>query len=199
MANEIYAVVLAAGHAARFDGAKLTQVLGGKPLLQYSLASAQSAFPGRVLLVAGHDAETIIESSDGLADVVVINPDYSSGQGSSLAVGVSACRDDADAVVIMLADQPLVTTDALEKLFGAWTGDENHIVASDYEGSPGPPALFGRGTFDQLCGLTGDSGAKKVIQSGQFDVASVAIGPLGLDVDTPQDLETAAQLLSAEK
>ncbi len=199
MANEIYAVVLAAGHAARFGDSKLNQALGDRPLLQHSLAAAQAAFPGRVLLVAGHDAETIIDSSGGLADVVVINPDYSSGQGSSLAVGVSACRDDADAIVIMLADQPLVTTDALEKLVGAWTGDENHIVASDHEGSPGPPVLFGKGAFDQLCGLTGDSGAKKVIQSGQFDVATVTIGPLGFDVDTPQDLETAAQFLAAEK
>jgi molybdenum cofactor cytidylyltransferase len=195
----INAVVLAAGRSTRFDGAKLSQDLGGRPLLQHSLAAAQATFPGRVILVVGHSSGSVTELSDGLADVVVVNPDYSSGQGSSLAVGVGACRNDADAIVIMLADQPLVTTDALNQIIGAWTGDKDHIVVSDYGGSQGPPVLFSKGAFDHLCGLTGDSGAKKVIQSGQFDVASVAIGPLGLDVDTPQDLETAAQLLSAEK
>jgi len=195
----IYAVVLAAGHSTRFDGRKLTQDLDGRPLLQHSLAAAQAAFPGRVLLVAGHESEAIIESSDGLADVAVINADYSSGQGSSIAVGVRACRDDAAAIVIMLADQPFITSDVLNQLVESWTGDEGHIVASDYGGSMGPPVLFGKGAFGQLCGLGGDQGAKKVIQSGQFDVATIAVGPLGFDVDTPQDLETATQLLSAEK
>ncbi len=192
-------MVLAAGRSTRFDGAKLTQDLGSKPLLQHSLAAAQAAFPGGVVLVVGHSSGSVTELSGGLADIVVVNSNYSSGQGSSLGVGVSACRDDADAIVIMLADQPLITTGALEELVGGWTGDENHIVVSDYGGSQGPPVLFGNGAFDHLCSLTGDSGAKKVIQSGQFDVSSVAIGPLGFDVDTPQDLETAAQLLSAEK
>jgi molybdenum cofactor cytidylyltransferase len=195
----IYAVVLGAGRSTRFDGAKLTQDLGGKPLLQHSLTAAQATFPGRVILVVGHSSGSVTELSGGLADTVVINPDYSTGQGSSIAIGVSACRDDADAIVIMLADQPLVTPDVLRQLVEGWTGDENHIVASDHGDSMGPPVLFGAGTFDQLCNLGGDRGAKKVIQSGQFDVATIAVGSLGFDVDTPKDLETAAQLLSAEK
>ncbi len=199
MKGSLYAVVLAAGRSTRFDGRKLTQDLDGRPLLQHSLAAAQAAFPDRVLLVAGHESEAIIESSGGLADAVVVNPRYSEGQGSSIAVGVSACRDDAAAIVIMLADQPLVTPDVLDQLVEGWTGDENHIVASDYGGSVGPPVLFGKGAFDQLCDLGGDRGAKMVIQSGQFDVATIAVGSLGFDVDTPQDLETATQLLSAEK
>ena len=199
MSGSIFAVVLAAGRSTRFDGAKLTQDLGGKPLLQHSLAAARTAFPGRVVLVAGHDPETIIESSGGLADVVAINPDYSEGQGSSIAVGVSACRDDAAAIVVMLADQPLITSAVLDQLVEGWTGDGNHIVVSDYGDSMGPPVLFGAAAFDQLCTLGGDHGAKKVIQSGQFDVATIAVGSLGFDVDTPKDLETATQLLSAEK
>lgn len=199
MEGSIYAVVLAAGRSTRFDGRKLTRDLDGRPLLQHSLAAARTAFPGRVVLVAGHDAETIIESSGGLADVVAVNPRYSEGQGSSIAVGVSACRDDAAAIVVMLADQPLITPDVLDQLVEGWTEDENHIVASDYGDSKGPPVLFGAGAFDQLCDLGGDRGAKKVIQSGQFDVATIAVGSLGFDVDTPKDLETATQLLSAEK
>lgn len=199
MNNKIFAVVLAAGKAARLGGEKLTHELRGKPLLQYSLSAARTSFPGRVVLVVGHDADSVVESSGELADVVVVNPDYSSGQGSSIATGVSACRDAADAIVIMLADQPLVTADALDQILGCWTGDDRHIVASDYGDSLGAPVLFGKGAFDQLCGLDGDTGAKRVIQSGQFDVTEMAIGTLGFDVDTPQDLETAAQLFSEEK
>lgn len=194
-----YAVVLAAGRATRFGGEKLTRKLGGRPLLQHSLAAAQAAFPGRVLVVVGHEAEAVIESSGDLANVVVVNPNYSDGQGSSIAAGVRACRDDAAAIIIMLADQPLVTAEVLEQLAAAWNGGENHIVASDYGDSQGPPVLFGRGTFDRLCELDGDHGAKKIINSGVFDVTTVAVGSLGFDVDTPPDLEAASQLLSAEK
>jgi len=199
MAGEIYAVVLAAGRASRFDGDKLTRSLGGKPLLHYSLTAAQAVFPGRVLLVAGHEPEVIIESSGGLATQVVINPDYLAGQASSIAVGVRACRDDADAIVIMLADQPLVTPDILKRLAAEWTGNDDHIVESTYGDSQGPPVLFGKDAFDQLCELDGDRGAKAVIQSGKFEVTSIAAGSAGFDVDTPKDLEVESQLLSAEK
>jgi len=199
VAGEIVAVVLAAGHSSRFDGTKLTRDLGGKPLLHYSLTAARAAFPGNVLLVAGHEAEAIIESSGGLANRVVVNPDYSAGQGSSIAVGVRACRNDADAVVIILGDQPLVTAEILERIAADWTGGDKHIVASDYGDSLGPPVLFGKGAFDQLCGLDGDQGARSVIRSGEFDVATIPVGRTGFDVDTPQDLEIVSQLLSAEK
>jgi len=199
VSGSIFAVVLAAGRSTRFDGAKLTQDLGGKPLLQHSLAAAQAAFPGRVVLVVGHSSGSVTELSGSLADIVVVNSNYSAGQGSSIAVGVSACRDDAAAIVVMLADQPLITSAVLDQVVEGWTGDGNHIVVSDYGDSMGPPVLFGAAAFDQLCALGGDHGAKKVIQSGQFDVATIAVGSLGFDVDTPKDLETATQLLSAEK
>jgi len=199
VAGEIYAVILAAGRASRFDGDKLTKRLSGKPLLHYSLTAAQAVFPGRVLLVAGHEPEEIIESSGGLATRVVVNPDYLAGQGSSIAVGVRACWDDADAIVIMLADQPLVTPEILGQLAANWTGDDKHIVVSDYGDSRGPPVLFGKGAFDQLCELDGDHGAKEIIQSREFDVTTIAAGSAGFDVDTPEDLEVVSQLLSAEK
>ena len=199
MSRAIYAVVLAAGRASRFDGNKLTRDLGGRPLLHYSLTAAQAAFPGNVLLVAGHESEAIVESSGDLASRVVINPDYSAGQGSSIAVGVRACRDAADAILIMLADQPLVTATILKQLAATWSGDDNHIVASDYGDAQGPPVLFGKGAFKQLCELDADHGAKKVIRSGDFEVTTIAVGSRGFDVDTPQDLDVANQLLSGEK
>ncbi len=192
-------MVLAAGRSTRFDGKKLLQDFGGRPLLQHSLAAAQAAFPGRVVLVVGHASETIIASSGGLADRVVINTRYSEGQGGSLAAGVRACRDDAAAIVVMLADQPLITTSTLAKLVASWTGKKQHIVASDYGDSRGPPVLFGKDAFDQLCELDSDHGARKVIQSGDFDVAAIAVGSQGFDIDTPQDLKVASQLLAAEK
>lgn len=191
--------MLAAGRSTRFDRGKLAQTLSGKPLLQYSLSAAQRAFPGKVVLVTGHNSGSVTELSGKLADQVVFNPDYSSGQGSSLAAGVKACRDDADAIVVMLADQPLIDAVTLRQLTSRWNQGDNQIVISDYGGAHGPPVLFGKGSYDQLCGLSGDAGARSVIRSGQFDVVTIDIGTRGLDVDTPEDLRTASQFLSAKK
>jgi len=199
VANKIYAVVLAAGRSTRFDGGKLTQTFDGKPLLQHPLTAAQGACPGKVVLVTGHDENAVIESSGGLANTVVFNPTYASGQGSSLALGTRSCRDDADAIVVMLADQPLVDTETLEQLVSCWNQDARQIVVSDYGDAQGPPALFGKACFDLMSELTGDSGARSIIRSGQFDVVRLSIGSRGLDVDSRQDLQAARQLLSAEK
>lgn len=199
MAYRVYAVVLAAGSSTRFDGKKLLQDLCGKPLLHYSLSAAQEGLPGNVVLVAGHDARGIIKCGKNLADIVAVNSDYSSGQGTSVATGVSACREFADAVIILLADQPFVTADTLARLIEAWSGTDDRIVVSDYGETQAPPVLFGRGTFDRLCALAGDQGAKSLLRSGAFDVVKVAPGSPGIDIDTPEDLARASQTLSAEK
>ena len=195
----IFAVVLAAGQSTRFGGRKLTHILDGKPLIRHALEAAQSAFAGNVVLVTGHDSESVVASSNGLADVVVFNPDFASGQGSSLAVGSRACCDDADAIIVMLADQPLVDADALRRVVSAWNGDDQEIVVSDYGEATGPPALFGKASFKKLGELTGDVGAKDIVRSGHFNVVKVDIGSRGMDVDTLQDLRAADQALSLEK
>lgn len=194
-----YAIVLAAGRSTRFDGGKLTHAFAGKPLLQHALTAAQAAFPGKVVLVTGQDADSVVNAAGNLADHIVFNPDYASGQGSSLAIGARACRDDADAIVVMLADQPLVDAATLERLVSCWGQDPKQIVVSDYGDALGPPALFGRACFDLMSELTGDSGARSIIRSGQFDVVKLSIGSRGFDVDTPQDLQAANQRLSAKK
>ena len=184
----IHVCVLAAGTSSRFGRTKLTQILNGKPLLQHALIAATGATPDRVTLVVGHNQQAVIAAADDLADRIIINDEYRSGIGASIASGVRACRTNADAIVVLLADQPLITTAHLDQLIERWSGRENEIVASSFEATNGPPILFPSGAFDALCALAGDDGAKSVLTGGDYVVTSVNIPEAGIDVDSPETL-----------
>lgn len=189
----VRACVLAAGSSTRFGETKLVRHLRGKPLLQSALLAAQGACEGSVTLVVGHDKELVTAASAGLSDNVIVNCDYKLGIGSSISAGVRACREDADAILIVLADQPLVTAAHLSKLIDTWSGAKTEIVASWFEGIVSPPILFPKSAFDALCRLTGDTGAKKILLDDQFDVRNVEFPPASVDVDTPEDLQDLDQ------
>jgi molybdenum cofactor cytidylyltransferase len=189
----VCACVLAAGTSTRFGETKLVQHLRGKPLVQRALLAAQGACAGLVTLVVGHDKEAVTAASAGLSDNVIVNCDYELGIGTSISAGVRACRKDADAILIILADQPLVTAAHLNELIDTWSGAKTEIVASWFEGIVIPPILFPKSAFDALCDLTGDTGAKKILLDDQFDVRNVEFQPASLDVDTPGDLQNLDQ------
>ncbi len=189
----IHVCVLAAGTSSRFGATKLVQTLRGKPLLQHALIAAKAACPNRVNLVVGHDQESVCAASGDLADQIIVNSDYRSGLGTSIAAGVRSCRASADAILMLLADQPLITAEHLKTLIEQWSGAENEIVASCFDATSGPPTLFPSGAFDVLSRLTGDQGAKSVLTNGDFVVRSVKIPAAGADVDTPDSLRELEQ------
>jgi molybdenum cofactor cytidylyltransferase len=87
-----------------------------------------------------------------------------------------------------LADQPLVTAEHLRQLIDSWSGLENEIVATAYSGTQGPPVLFPRDTFDALRSLTGDRGARTILDDSRFSLKTVQFEPAAIDIDTPADL-----------
>ena len=189
----VRACVLAAGTSTRFGATKLVRHLRGKPLVQHALLAAQGACEGWVTLVVGHDEEAVVAASAGLSDNVVVNHEHRMGIGTSISAGILACRDGADAILIVLADQPLVTTAHLNELIDSWSGADDEIVASSFEGIVSPPILFPKNAFDALCELSGDTGAKKILSNDEFHVRSIDFPPAGKDVDTPEDLRNLDQ------
>jgi molybdenum cofactor cytidylyltransferase len=189
MPRDVYALVLAAGLSRRYGRSKLLEELSGTPLLGHALTAAQAACPGKVILVTGHDSEDMARASSGLADAVVLNREYRSGIGSSIAKGVSHLREEATAVIIMLADQPLVTAAHIGQIVEKWGNDPDAIVATRYSGVDGPPVLFGHSYFAQLRELEGDAGARHVLQAHRAAVRTVEFEPAAIDIDTPEDLK----------
>ena len=188
MIEKTYIIVLAAGQSKRYGETKLLEAYDGRPLLQHALATGQEACPGRIWLVTGHASENIVGAAAGLADETVLNSEYRSGIGTSIAKGVSHLQEEAAAVIIMLADQPLITAAHIGQIIEKWGNDPDAIVATRYSGVDGPPVLFGQSYFAKLCELEGDAGAKHVLRAHANAVRTVAFEPAAIDIDTPDDL-----------
>lgn len=189
MSANIHAVVLAAGASRRFGNTKQLAEIEGEPLVTRALDTAGRVFGDRLTLVLGHDWRPILEACSPAQGFVVINEQHARGLGTSIARGVRAVCHAADAVVVLLADQPLVSAAHLGALCAAWSGKADEIVASAYAGTVGPPALFPPAAFDALADLGGDRGARRLFADERFTVRTVACEAAGVDIDSPEDLQ----------
>ena len=186
--RDVFALVLAAGSASRFGATKQLVEIDGVPLIRRATDAAAGVCGDHVALVVGHDWQAVSDAGLAAGGFLVCNDRYADGLGSSIARGVRCLRHVADAVLVMLADQPLVTADHLRALLNAWSGTGDEIVATEFDGSVGPPVLFGRNCFDKLARLTGDSGGKHVLGDSSFRLETITFAAAAADIDTPDDL-----------
>jgi CTP:molybdopterin cytidylyltransferase MocA len=138
--------------------------------------------------VLGSHAEEVAAELDDLPLRMCVNPDWEEGLASSLRTGVQALGADADAVLVLLADQPEVESALLDRLLAAVEASGLELAASQYGGVVGAPALFSRRYFAELSGLSGDRGARALLEEHRDDCALVAAPEAALDLDTPADL-----------
>ena len=110
---------------------------------------------------------------------------------SSIRAGVGelvGADGDAEAAVLLLCDQPHVNAEVISGLVAAHRATGSAVVASEYGGGFGVPALFGRALFDELARLEGAAGAKQVIRRHASEAHFLPFPGGEVDVDTPDDL-----------
>lgn len=183
------AVVLAAGGSARFGSPKQLLVYNGEPLITRAAKAAREAGAEEVVVVLGADAAEVAPAVSGFAHIrTIVNDRWASGLGSSIAAGVTAVFDGAryDAVLLTLADQPLVDARALKQLLDAF-GSESRIVASAYNNTIGVPALFAAEHVPALLRLSGDQGAGRWLRDRANDVTTVTMDTAAVDIDSQSD------------
>ncbi len=185
--GNVFAIVLAAGTASRFGRTKQLEVLEGKTMVGRAMSIARDVCGIRTVLLAGHDLGRITDVAGELG-YVVVNDNYADGIGGSIATAVRSIAHAADAILLTLADQPLITAAHLEALLDEWSGTEDEIVATSFADAVGPPVLFPRAAFDTLSNLSGDVGARSLLGEDAFEVKTVAFADAGIDIDTPEDL-----------
>lgn len=185
---KIAAIVLAAGASARMGRPKLLLTDRGVPLLRRAVDAAIRGGCNDVVVVLGADRE---QYQPVLADTparIAYNADFAQGMSSSIRAGVEAVREDAEAAVVMLADQPFVHDSVIRRLIDAYRTSGMKIVACAYEGVRGVPVLFDRALFLELLVLEGDQGARQVMATYPRHVATVEIpADAARDIDTPED------------
>lgn len=172
---------------------KLLLELDGKPIFRHAVEGVISAGIAQVLAVAPREHAGLARAVRGLPVRFVVNPTPEAGQGSSVSTGVRALPAGADAVLIALGDQPRVPAEVIPALLDALRPPGKVIAAPRYAGVLGNPVLFAASVFPELLVLTGDRGARAVVERDPSRVAPVDVGaPMPMDVDTPEDYESLA-------
>jgi molybdenum cofactor cytidylyltransferase len=184
----IAGLVLAAGAGTRFGGPKQLADLHGRPLLEHALGAMSMAPLDRVAVVLGAAADEIREGVDLHGAEPVVCERWEEGQAASLACGLAAVPD-AEAVIVVLGDQPRLSPEAVTRVLRA-RADGVDAVRATYGGEPGHPVLLERSLFDRLRDVSGDRGARNLLMSAKtHEVPCDDLGG-GEDVDTRAELET---------
>jgi len=185
---KVAGIILAAGASTRMGQPKQLLKLGEERLLDRAVRVARQAGCAPVVVVLGASAEAIVAECSLDNATVVISPEWSEGMASSIRCGVRQVAEECDATLLMVCDQPAVTSDHLRELVDRCTDrDIGGPVASSYAGRRGVPACFPASHFAELLLLRGDSGARHLLES----TLAVELAGGELDIDTPLALETA--------
>ncbi|WPZ13805.1 molybdopterin-binding/glycosyltransferase family 2 protein [Nitratireductor rhodophyticola] len=197
--SAVWGVLLAAGQSRRMGRHnKLLASFDGVPLVRRTGdALARSGVSGAIA-VLGHEAKAVEAALEGIAVKCVRNADYAGGLSTSLRTGIAALPDEAAGALIMLADMPEIGSGDLDRLFDAFVkAGGNAVVRATHNGKRGNPVILPRALFAEVEKLTGDTGARHVVEQGLVSVIDVETGAgAHLDVDTPEALEKAGGVLN---
>ncbi len=187
----IAGVVLAAGGSARLGEPKQLIHWRGHPLVWHAVHAAEAL--QQIFVVAGESVRETRRALKGEPVQILENPDWESGQSSSVRQGVQAAAESAEAIVFLLADMPFVGPDLVAALVDRHRQTLSALVATRAGGRRANPVLFDRATFDQLRDLSGDEGGRAIFHEFQPEYVDWDDSVL-LDVDTPDDLERLREL-----
>ncbi|WP_288425356.1 nucleotidyltransferase family protein [uncultured Spirosoma sp.] len=188
----IATIILAAGGSSRLGQPKQLIQSNGETLVRRMAQQALALRAGPVVVVLGANQDRIMKELTGLAITTVVNPTWAEGMASSLRTGLRALdTESTEAFLVVLTDQPYVTADLLQQLIDTRQSTGRGIIASRYaepDGILGVPALFDNHYRREFLNLTGDTGARKLIQQYASDSTGIHFPLAGIDLDTPADL-----------
>jgi molybdenum cofactor cytidylyltransferase len=182
-------IILAAGLSVRMGKSKLDLPFRGRPLVEHVIRAAAASILSPVIAVLGENAETLAAAADFSTALVVINPDSHTGRASSLIRGLAQVPQSHAGIMVLLGDQPLVTSGIIDTLAAAFQRYPGHWIAPVYKGRRGNPVIIPRRWFNHLRSLTGDSGPRKLLSCPGLRLHLVAIDDPAVltDVDTIED------------
>ena len=190
-------VILAAGEARRFGACKQLALFHTKPLLQHVIDAALPLRPKRLIVMTGKYHEAIATATDeGVVTgaELIHNPDWSSGMSSSIRLGCELLSDDCDQLLVLLADQVLVSTSELGTLIAQAV--DGGSACAGFSETVGPPAVFSRAWYPDLLTLNAENGAKRLLTDPAKQVTIVPMKSAGWDIDSKDDLERLSDVSS---
>lgn len=197
--SKVAAIVLAAGQGSRFRASggegpsKLVAELGGKALVRHAAEAALASSARPVIVVTGHEAGAVRAALAGLDVGFVHNAGHAEGLSTSLRAGLAALPTDCEGAVVLLGDMPGVSAELIDRLIAAFTAQPDAAaIVPVSEGERGNPALLSRALFAKAAALSGDRGARKLIDEASAAVVEIPAGEAArADIDTREALERA--------
>ncbi|MBI4468495.1 MAG: nucleotidyltransferase family protein [Acidobacteria bacterium] len=189
-------VILAGGLSKRFGRPKQLASFRGKPLVRHVAEAALGSKLRGIVLVTGHESESVKQSLAGVAAGArlrfVYNPEYQEGQAASIRHGIRALPEDCDAGMFLSCDQPLISSEYLNLLIAAFLERRPLICYPVFEGRRSNPTIFAASLFRELERLTGDVGGRVLIERYRSRAFEMTVSdPRRLaDVDDEDDLRT---------
>lgn len=190
-------IVLAAGSSRRMKKSKQLLEFEGVTLLRRAALAASESVCQPVMVILGADFENIKAEVEDLPVEICLNKNWQNGLSSSIATGIKCllkAEPNVSAAIITLADQPFVTSKHINSFAEKFYQLKKPLIAAEYSGTIGVPALFAKEVFDDLIGLSGDRGAKSFLAQRRADLEIIKLPEAVSDIDTPSDFEKLESL-----
>ncbi|PBC60626.1 4-diphosphocytidyl-2C-methyl-D-erythritol synthase [Streptomyces sp. Tue6028] len=194
--DQVVGLLLAAGGGRRLGGRpKALLQHRGRPLVEHAVEVLRAGGCARVHVVLGARADAVRARAALPGCVLVDNPEWEEGMGSSLRAGLgSLAGTGAGGALVLLVDQPGIGPEAVSRVLGAYASPLS-LAAASYGGERGHPVLFGAGHWDAIArSATGDRGARAYLKAHEDAITLVECG----DVAQAYDIDTAADLVHLE-
>ena len=192
------AIILAAGQGARYaasggaEPSKLVALWNGMPLVRHVAEAALASKARPVIVVTGHAHAEVAAALAGLDVHFAHNPEFADGMAGSLRCGIAEVPPDAQAAVVLLADMPKVAAALIDQLADALAAHPLALAAAPVRnGQRGNPVCLSRALFAQVAALSGDQGARKLLDGlgGRLVEIDVDDDAVARDIDTSAALE----------
>ena len=171
----ISAILLAAGQSKRMNGEnKLTKEIQGAPLIKHSVKSILASSIDELIVVLGHQKETIEKLIDKNKKIkFVFNKDFESGIASSIKTGLNNLSEKTEVFFICLGDMPMVNPNIYNQLIKSI--NKREIIVPTYKGQQGNPVLFAKSMREKIINISGDVGAKKILELNKDKILNLEI------------------------
>ncbi|WP_157474080.1 nucleotidyltransferase family protein [Flavihumibacter petaseus] len=188
-------IILAAGASTRMGQAKQLLTYQEDALVVHAIRTAQ-ATGLRVIVVTGNHHEaverTIRQALEQTMPDIMLNGEWQEGMAASIRAGIRYAEQQvpgSDGYLLMTCDQPLITTEHLQRLVAAAQGTPDRIAATRYGDTRGVPVYFPATYRVNLSGITGDRGARSLLEKFKEHVIEVPFEAGAVDMDTPEDYQ----------
>ncbi|MCD6514101.1 MAG: nucleotidyltransferase family protein [Candidatus Odinarchaeota archaeon] len=193
----IIAIILAAGKSERMGRPKLIlPIINGKTIIEHVIECVKSSKVDEVLVILGHEPHNIIPYVQRTNTPFIVNFFYEYGMTSSFKRGIMEIADRADAALLVLGDQPLISTELIDQIIDIYEHTSALIVSPKYKGKKGHPVLFDKKVFTDIINLPWYGIIRTVVhkyslQHVTFDWEKSVI----IDVDTPEDYRKLVEII----